>query len=352
MAPSIKAELQGSQTLMYQEAAEAPNRVAAMLGENTALIRSAVADIKAYQPRWVETLARGSSDHAATYAKYLFETRLGLSCASAAPSIAAVYHAQTRLDETLYIAISQSGASPDILSSVSLAKRRGALTVALVNVEDSALAELADIVIPLRAGTEKSVAATKSYIAALASIYQLVANLSDAEDLLAGLDELPKLLTQAWALSWQPVAMPVMREASNMFIVGRGLGFAVAQEMALKLKETCCLHAEAFSSAELRHGPMAIVGRGFPVLFIAQQDETRVGMDALVEELRARGAVVLYAAAGECGEHSLAVVDSAPPALAPILAVQSFYKMANALSLARNLNPDQPPYLNKITETL
>lgn len=341
-----------SQSLMFQEAQDASAKVAVLLEQNAPLIRAAVERIQRYGPRWVVTMARGSSDHAATYAKYLFETRLGLSCASAAPSVASVYQAPTSLEQTLYIAISQSGASPDILASVKQAKARGALTLALVNVEDSPLAELADIVIPLRAGAERSVAATKSYIAALASIYQLVAALSNNEILTAALQDLPNLLQEAWKNEWQEKALPVLASATNMFVIGRGLGFAVAQEIALKFKETCALHAEAFSSAEVRHGPMAIVNQGFPVLMIAQDDETRAGMDELAQEFKARGAQVLYAASGVDADIALPVVDKVHPALAPILAVQSFYRMANALSFARGLNPDEPPHLKKVTETL
>lgn len=351
-SPSLSAvSLQPEQTLMYQEAADAANVVTRQLARNAALMVEAAIRIKAFAPQAIVTCARGSSDHAATYGKYLFETRLGLLTSSAAPSITSVYSAKQRLQGTLYIAISQSGKSPDLLASVEQAKAAGALTLAFVNVEDSPLAAMADIVIPLRAGAEKSVAATKSYLATLAALLHLVSVWSDDDDLQSALKTLPDSLASAWKNDWQ-LAVDTLKDARNLFVIGRGLGFGPAQEAALKLKETCGLHAEAFSSAEVRHGPMAIINEGFPVLLFAQQDKTMSGMDDLIEDFRARNAKVLVASETMQGPDCLPVVAGAHPAIAPLLAVQSFYRMANALSIARGYNPDEPPHLRKVTETL
>ena len=341
-----------AQTLMYREAEQASSVVANQIQNNAALVAEAAKKILAFAPRAVATMARGSSDHAATYAKYLIETRLGLLTTSAAPSIASVYQTRPKLDGVLYIAFSQSGKSPDLLANVEQAKASGALTLAMVNVEDSPLAQMADIVLPLGAGLEKSVAATKSYIATLASILHLVTELSGDQKLQQGLEVLPQSLAQAWDLYWSAKGVETLQHANNMFVIGRGLGFGVAQEAALKFKETCGLHAEGYSAAEVKHGPMAIVNKDFPVLVFGQRDETRLGTDALVSDFRARGAKVLYAAEGEQGDYILPVVQNANPAIAPILGVQSFYRMANAVSLARGYNPDEPPHLNKVTETL
>jgi glucosamine--fructose-6-phosphate aminotransferase (isomerizing) len=351
-SPSLTAvSLQPEQTLMYQEAADAANVITHQLTKNAPLMVEAAMRIKAFAPQAIVTCARGSSDHAATYGKYLFETRLGLLTSSAAPSITSVYSAKQRLQGTLYIAISQSGKSPDLLASVEQAKSAGALTLAFVNVEDSPLAAMADIVIPLRAGAEKSVAATKSYLATLAALLHLVSVWSDDEDLQSALKTLPDSLASAWQNDWQ-LAVDTLKDARNLFVIGRGLGFGAAQEAALKLKETCGLHAEAFSSAEVRHGPMAIINEGFPVLLFAQQDKTMSGMDDLIEDFRARNAKVLVASETMQGADCLPVVAGAHPAIAPLLAVQSFYRMANALSIARGYNPDEPPHLRKVTETL
>ena len=348
---SALATIQAEQTLMYQEAASSADVVANQQKLNEQPIQEVVKAIRAFNPRAVVTMARGSSDHAATYAKYLIETRTGILTSSASPSISSVYLAKQKLQGVLYIAFSQSGKSPDLLSGVEQAKAAGALTLAIVNVEDSPLAQMADLVIPLRAGPENSVAATKSYIATLSAILHLVSEWSDDEVLQKAYKQLPQLLASAWQCDWS-AAIDALKDASNLFVIGRGLGFGVAQEAALKFKETCGLHAEAFSSAEVKHGPMAIVKAGFPVLMLAQQDETSDGFNALIQDFEARSAKVLVAAERATGPLSLQVVGGAHPALAPVLAIQSFYKMAIALSVARGYNPDQPPHLRKVTETL
>ena len=224
------------------------------------------------------------------------------------------------------------------------------LIVALVNAEDSPLAQLADDLIPLRAGTERSVAATKSYIASLAAIVHLVASWSRDAQLAAALQQAPELLERAWRLDWSAAVTHLM-PANNMYVIGRGLGLGVAQEAALKLKETCGLHAEAVSAAELRHGPMALVRAGFPLLIFTQNDESRSGVTQLAAELAAQGADVLLAGA-DAARATILPTEGAHPVIEPLLFAQSFYRMANALSLARGGDPDRPPHLHKVTETL
>lgn len=349
--PPIAATLQPELTLMYKEAASSAEVIARQHTQNVERVRAAVERITAFNPTAVVTMARGSSDHAATYAKYLIETRTGVLTSSASPSISSVYLSHQKLSGALYIAFSQSGKSPDLLAGVAQAKAAGALTLALVNVEDSPLAQLADLVIPLHAGPEHSVAATKSYIATLGAVLHLVSEWSGDQVLQAACKQLPELLTRAWQCDWTP-AVETLLTATNLFVIGRGLGFGIAQEAALKLKETCGLHAEAFSSAEVKHGPMAIVKKDFPVIMLAQQDETSEGFNALIKDFEARDAKVLVASEQATGPLKLPVVAGVHPALAPVLAIQSFYKMANALSIARGYNPDQPPHLRKVTETL
>ncbi len=351
MTDAGREPLQPEQTLMFLEAAAAANAVKQQLEANAQRVADIGARLRAAAPRAVVTCARGSSDHAATYAKYLIETRLGLITASAAPSVSSVYRARQQLDGVLYIALSQSGRSPDLLANVEQAKENGALTLALVNVADSPLAQTADLVLPLYAGEERSVAATKSYIACLSAILHLVSAWSEKPELPPLLQSLPDQLAQAWALPWN-TAVDTLASVNNLFVIGRGLGFGIAQEAALKLKETCGLHAEAFSAAEVKHGPMALVGRDFPVLVFTQRDETREGSNALVNEFRERGARVLVAGEGNGHPDQLPVVAGSDPIVAPILAIQSFYRMANALSVARGYHPDQPPHLKKVTETV
>jgi glucosamine--fructose-6-phosphate aminotransferase (isomerizing) len=342
-------------TRMFREASEAPAAVRAQLARNRAAIGEAAEMLRALAPRAVVTCARGSSDHAATFAKYLIETRVGVLTSSAAPSVSSVYAAKADLEGALFLAISQSGASPDLIAAATAAKAAGARVIALVNAESSPLAHTAHLTIPLCAGPEMSVAATKSYIASLAAIVHLVGAWTRDTELLDALAASPAQLERAWALDWSPAAA-ALQPVSGLYVVGRGLGLGAAQEAALKLKETCGLHAEAFSSAEVRHGPMALVGEGFPVLLFSQNDETRAGNEMLAAELAQRGATVMLAdsqVAASTTKRLLALPTiNTHAAIAPLLLVQSFYRMANALSIARGRDPDRPPFLNKVTETL
>jgi glucosamine--fructose-6-phosphate aminotransferase (isomerizing) len=342
-------------TRMFAEAAEAAGVVRRQLDDNRRAMSRLGETLRALHPRAVVTCARGSSDHAATFARYLIETRLGVMTSSAAPSVSSIYASTPELKGAVCLAISQSGKSPDLLASVEAAKAGGAFVVAMVNVEDSPLAALADEVAPLHAGPELGVAATKSYIATLACIAQLVGYWTGDDDLLAALEGLPDRLEQAWALDWSP-AVERLRDARNLFVIGRGVGFAIAQEAALKLKETCGLHAEAFSAAEVQHGPMTLVEAGFPVLVFSLNDEARAGIDDLVVEFADRSADVLLAGPprADATRHGISVLPTlaAHPVLEPMLLIQSFYKMANRLSILRGFDPDRPPHLNKVTETL
>jgi glucosamine--fructose-6-phosphate aminotransferase (isomerizing) len=347
--------IQEHTTHLFAEAAQAAEVVRTQVRINTQRVRELGETLRRLAPRAVVTCARGSSDHAATFAKYLIETRLGILVSSAAPSVSSVYAAKADLRGTVLIAISQSGASPDLLATVANAKSAGAMIIALVNVESSPLAQAADATIPLCAGTEQSVAATKSYIASLAALIHLVAAWSEDEELADALSRAPAQLERAWKLDWA-AALTALRPARNMYVVGRGLGLGVAQEAALKLKETSGLHAEALSSAELRHGPMALVQKGFPVLIFAQQDETRGGIESLAADLAERGAQVLLAGGssppGPQQGTRILPTENADPVIQPMLIIQSFYRMVNALSVARGFDPDRPPHLRKVTETV
>jgi glucosamine--fructose-6-phosphate aminotransferase (isomerizing) len=337
-------------TRMFREAAQAPEAVRAQLTANAVQVTRLAERLRQSPPRAVVTCARGSSDHAATFARYLIETRLGLLTSSAAPSVSSVYETATDLAGTVMLAISQSGASPDLLAVVGQARKAGARIVALVNAEQSPLAQLADELLPLHAGSERSVAATKSFLASLAAIVQLVAAWSNDRELAAALDAAPQQLMRAWQLDWSSMVTR-LATANNLYVIGRGLGLGIAQEAALKFKETCGLHAEAVSAAELRHGPMALVRAGFPLLVFSQNDESRPGIVQLSAELSAQGADVLLA--GTHLAHTTELpTEAADPVIEPLLFAQSFYRAANALSLARGHDPDAPPHLRKVTETL
>ncbi|MES2987587.1 MAG: SIS domain-containing protein [Pseudomonadota bacterium] len=338
-------------TLMFAEAAEAG---AAVARQDADAVAALVAKLRADPPRIVVTLGRGSSDNAATVARYLIETHLRLLTSSVSPSAASVYDAAPDYTGALMLAISQSGKSPDLIAAAEAAQASGAHLVALVNVADSPLADLADSVLPLCAGPERSVAATKSFITSVAACLRLIAAWSEDAELVAAVDALPDLLDRAWALDWS-AALPALTEAQNLYVIARGPALGIAQEIALKIKETCGFHAEAFSAAEVRHGPMALVGEGFPVLLLGQDDEARDSVAELAAEFAGRGAVVMHAGIGPEVEGApgirLPSID-AHSVVQPLLLVESFYRLANALAVARGRDPDRPPHLRKVTETL
>jgi len=337
-------------THMFREAAAASDAVRAQLQCDAAAIAAIGREVRRLGPRAVITCARGSSDHAATYAKYLIETRAGVLTASAAPSVSSIYGVSQDLRGCLFIAISQSGRSPDLLASVAAARAAGATILALCNTPDSPLIRAADLVIELRAGVETSVAATKSYLATLAALIRLVAAWTQDAALESAVDALPALMDQNWALDWSS-ALPLLESTAHLYVVGRGLGLGAAQETALKCKETCGLHAEAFSSAELRHGPYTLLGQGFPALLYAQRDATQAGVEALGGELARRGVPVLIAGAQADGAIVLPTIDTTAE-IAPILLVQNAYRLIVTLAVRRGFDPDHPAHLRKVTETV
>lgn len=343
--------IEPTSTLMYRETCEAPAVVALQKEKNDSICAELASRYMKTPPRFVATCARGSSDHAASYAKYLMEVYLGLPVMSAAPSVGSIYGNPMNLQGCLFILISQSGKSPDLLASAQWARENGAFILALVNQEESPAADMADAVIPLLAGPEKSVAATKSYIASLSTLLHFTAAMSGDMALGNAFNRLPDNLDKALSLSWDEAVEP-LADADNLFVVGRGLSYGVALEAALKLKETSSLHGEGISGAEIMHGPLALIRRRSRILMFSQEDATRPGLLELAEVLRGKGAKLFMAEEGPSASGRLPVVSGMHPAAAPIAMIQSFYTMANQLSLARGMNPDNPPSLKKVTETL
>ncbi len=338
-------------TLMSQEAMQAPDVVACQLKVNKAPVEDLVRQMPLSRLRLIMTCARGSSDHAASYGKYLMETRLGVPVSSAPPSIASLYEVSMDLKDVLFIVISQSGKSPDLVANARWAKKNGAFVVALVNVEDSPVGQEADLVMPLMAGEEKSVAATKSFIASLSALAQLVAAYRQDLPLFEALPALPDLLAQSAEMDWRGVA-PLLAANNDILTIGRGLSYGIAQEAALKLKETSAIHAEAFSSAEVRHGPLGLLRENLPFVIFSQNDACRADIKGLATYLTGENARTFIADpdAPEC--QRLPVLDDLHPALAPICSIASFYQMANRIALLRGHDPDQPPHLKKVTETI
>jgi glutamine---fructose-6-phosphate transaminase (isomerizing) len=338
---------------MAAEIAESGAVVRRQLAANATVTAQVAASLRARNPAFAVTIARGSSDHAALYLKHLVELKIALACASLGPSLASLYRAPLRLADAVAIAISQSGRSPDIVAMQRTAKAEGAMTVALVNDDSSPLANGADALLPLNAGAERSVAATKSMIASLVAGASLVGHWSEDRELLAALAELPSVLDLSSAAPLSVAAVETLAKAFSLFVVGRGATHAVAAEVALKLKETSAIHAEAFSSAEVLHGPAGVIRPGFPVLAFAPDDVAREGFFDTLDRLASFGATVLVV---DYQTHArwptVVALRGGHPFLTPVVALHAFYRIAEAIARQRGRDPDQPPHLTKVTETL
>lgn len=334
---------------MFREAAEGPQVV--LRQSQSPQAREAAAAIARLAPPLLLTCARGSSDQAATYLQYLAPMRLGIPCYSHPPSLGSVLDAtSSRLAGAAMILISQSGQSPDLLRSAEAARKAGIRLFGLINDTTSPLAAMVDHLVPLHAGHERSVAATKSYIATLAAMLRIVAHASDDSGLLGALDMLPDKLERAWETDWQAAIEP-LESAESLFVLGRDLTLGIAGEAALKFKEVAGIHAEVLSLAEVAHGPMALIASGTPVLaFPSDASLASTGPDLLRDFVR-RGARVMTVGSENTGAIILRV-ESALPEVRPLLAIQSFYRLAEGLSKARGHDPDNPPSLKKATHTL
>jgi glutamine---fructose-6-phosphate transaminase (isomerizing) len=333
------------------EAAETPDVARDQIARCAEAFAELGKTLRGRPPRLVVTCARGSSDHAATYGKYLIETTVGHLVASVGPSVASIYDTRIMsLRDCLFIAVSQSGKSPDLLRLTEAARDAGAFVVGFVNDEAAPLRGLCHRTLPLCAGAETSVAATKSHVLAALAFLQLVAHWSEKKALREAVERVPDALAQARALDWWP-ALASLADATSMFVLARGIGLGAALEMALKLKETCRLHAEGLSSAEAIHGPLALVTKGFPVLVLGQEDasaeSTRRAVSLLVELGAAVRSVLPVA-----GAEPLPIVADLPASVSPLCQLQSFYMAVHRLATARGLDPDAPAHLSKVTRTV
>jgi glucosamine--fructose-6-phosphate aminotransferase (isomerizing) len=338
---------------MRLEAHEVPAAVARLLGRDRDAVAALGAALRQTPPRSLLTLARGSSDHAAHYAAYLVMARLGRLVTSLPMSLVTLYRARLDCDGLVALAFSQSGMSPDLVQTSREFAARGAATVAFVNDTASPLAAASRWVFALHAGPEASVAATKSCVAQMVAGARFVAAWQSDAAFAGAIDALPGALDAALAASprWAAAALPLLVPADRLLVVGRGTGLALALEAALKLKEVCGLQAEALSGAELRHGPLALVQPGYPVLLFAPRGPAQAGLLALAADLRQRGAQVLVAAPAGSADVQLPLAPTADVDLDPVAALTSLYPMVEALAVARGRDPDRPPHLAKVTRT-
>ena len=339
-----------TQTQMHREVQEIPEAVARLLAEGAGAVRAAAAEVRSRDPAFWVTVARGSSDHVATYFKYASEILTGVPVASVGPSVASVYGRRLRLSGSVCLAVSQSGRSPDIVAMARMAAEEGALALALTNDPGSDLARACGHTLALHAGPELSVAATKTFVTSAVAALWLLAEIAGDAGLLAAIRALPEALERAVATRWDAVG-EALGEDGSLYCLGRGPAYAISNEAALKFKETCLLHAESYSSAEVLHGPVSIVGRGFPVLALAGADAAEPLLAEVADGLAAKGATVFATSGLVARATRLPAVRTAHPLTDPLTLIATFYAMVEEVARARGIDPDTPRHLKKVTET-
>ncbi len=349
-APSLQ------NTHLFREIHEQPQAVARLLARNLDVTRALAQEIRAREISHVIIAARGTSDNAARYAKYLLGAHNGLFVGLAAPSLFTIYQQPPRFGQTLVLGISQSGKSPDIVSVLAEARRQGALTAAITNVPESDLAQQAAYVLPLHAGSEQAVAATKTYTTELAAIALLSVLLEDDEARLEALMEAPIFMARVFEI--EPSIPPVAeryRFLSACVTVGRGYNYATAFEMALKLKELTYTVVEPYSSADFLHGPLALVQHGFPVIVIAPSGKMLPEMMDFMATVKGRQAELLVISDAEealaMGRIGLRLPQGVEEWLSPLVTIMPGQLLAMYLAATRDYDVDQPRGIRKVTET-
>jgi glucosamine--fructose-6-phosphate aminotransferase (isomerizing) len=329
------------------ETAEIPAAAERLLARTDA-IKAIVARVEQTRPRIVVFCGRGSSGHVGVYLRYLFEARLGLLASAAAPSVVTAYRRPPEMRDALFVVVSQSGRSPDLVNATQVARKHGALTLAIVNDQDSPAAAASELVLPIGAGAEHSVAATKTVVLSMIAGAQLVAALARDDDLVAGLGQLPLRLSRALDCDWSAWADSAARAAAA-FVVGRGYGLGCVREIALKVAEILRVPTLGHSAAELRHGPRASITPSTPVLVLRQNDEAATAIDDLVKDLNDANET-LFVAGGPAG--TLPWIGDGHPVYDPVLMLVPAYRAIEAVARRRGFDPDNPPHLSKVTKTL
>jgi glucosamine--fructose-6-phosphate aminotransferase (isomerizing) len=343
-------------SIMYREIIEQPDAVAAALeGSASAATALAAAVVKA-DVRSVVIAARGTSDNAATYAKYLIETTLGIPCALAAPSVITLYGVELRVKDALVLGISQSGQGSDIVEVLSSARSSGAITACVTNNPESPLAGACDHVLLCNAGEEMAVAATKTYTTSLAAVAQLVAYWSGCAQLASDLASAPALMREALTAEEAIVRnIARYRYMTECSVLARGLNQCTALEASLKLTETCYVGAKPWSAADFMHGPIAVVEDGFPCFLFAPDGKALPAMAQLTGVLDLRRAEMVIASACENllqrATAPIPMPAGVPEAISPLVYILAGQLLACRLSEVRGVNPDAPRGLSKVTVT-
>src|SRR6266496_3149057 len=342
-------------SILAQEIYSQPAIMAHLLDRETKHIEQIIKQLPSFD--YALIAARGSSDHAATYAKYVWATLAGYPVALATPSLQTLYKASPRMAGALLVGISQSGQSPDIIAVLEEGKRQGRPTLAITNDGASPLAAVADHIVELHAGAEQSIAATKTYVAQLAVMAIFAATLSGNAQHLATLQQLPSAMEDTLRLD-SKLAQDVerYRYMDRCIVIGRGYNYATSFELALKLKELTYVMATSYSSADFRHGPIATVEPGLPVILVMPTGATFEDMLELAGSLREREAELLIISdslqALSLAQTALPIAATLPEWLSPITAILPGQLLALHLALSKGLNPDIPRGLHKVTRTL
>jgi glucosamine--fructose-6-phosphate aminotransferase (isomerizing) len=336
-----------TESSMARETAEIPAAADRLL-TCTGLFGSLVERIERTKLRMVVFCGRGSSGHVGVYLRYLFETRLGLLTSTAAPSVVTAYQRPVDMRDALFVVVSQSGRSPDLIKATQAARQFGALTLAIINDENSPAASAAELLVPIGAGPERAIAATKTVVLSMVAGARLVAALARDDALNEGVQCLPLRFSGALACDWSTWADRAAG-APATFVVGRGYGLGCVREIALKAAEILRIPALGYSAAELRHGPRASITPATPVLVLRQNDEAAATIDDLVDDLEDAGDSV-FTAGGTAG--TLPWVGDGHSACDPIVMLIPAYRAIEAAARRRGLDPDNPPYLSKVTRTL
>ena len=335
---------------MRDEASSAADQVRQLLSQDLDQYVAVGEILRQKPPHACVTIARGSSDHAASYFAYLVGVRIGQLVTSVPMSLINHYKAPLQMRGMLALAISQSGKSADLIDAMLRLREGGALTLALVNDTSSPLFRSVEKAFSIHAGPEYSVAATKSFITSLVAAARLVAHWEKNQELIQAIQNLPEVLDLACQQDWSS-AVETLVKSEKLMVVGRGLGLSIAAEAALKLKETCAVQAEAFSAAEIKHGPMALIEQQYPLLIFAPRGPVQSSLVILAAEMRQRGAKVILAAPPDITSRDLTLVCAGHPDLDPICAIQSFYMLVEEVSRAKGFDPDHPRHLSKVTVT-
>ncbi len=344
------------QSNLFKEIHEQPVVLERLLSMEVQDIEGLTREIRERDITHVVIAARGTSDNAARYAKYLFGAVNGLPVALATPSLYTVYNRPPRFRDALVLGISQSGKSPDIVSVLQEAQRQGMVTAAITNIPDSDLAKAGDYVIDLRVGVERSVAATKTYTSELVSIAMLSAELAGDTGMREELAQVPSYVEKTLAMEryFGDIAQRY-RYMRDCVVIGRGYNYATAYELALKLKELTYTVVEPYSSADFLHGPLALVEPGFPVIVIAPAGKMVPEMGVFIETLDERQAEVI--AISDVQEIlararvPLQLPVTVPEWLSPITAIIPGQLFAMHLANVRDLDVDRPRAIRKVTET-